>query len=69
MCVSMCAGCLCMHVLVEHGASLHEIGFPQVFGKSFDFPNLVENAVSNYLGFLTVILWVLQYVLSERSRS
>lgn len=63
-----------MYVSVEVDASFHEVGFTQIVGKSLmlldlDFPNLVKNGISNYLGFLTLTLWVLQWVLSECVRS
>lgn len=53
-----------MHESVEVDASFYEVGFTQIFGKSLmlldlDFPNLVKNGISNYLGFLTLTLWVL----------
>lgn len=74
MCGYICLVYLCMHESVEVDASFYEVGFTQIFGKSLmlldlDFPNLVKNGISNYLGFLTLTLWVLQWVLSECSRS
>lgn len=70
----ICLVCLCMYVSVVFDSSFHDVGFTQIFGQSLllldlDFPNLVKNGISNYLGFLTLPLWVLQWVLSECARS
>lgn len=74
MCGYVCLVFLCTHVSGKIDASFHEVGFTQMFGKSLlfldlDFPNLVKNVVSKYLGFQTVTLWILLYVMSECARS